>query len=198
MCVYMHVWETGVYRVFVLPPDWFKLVYFRSVTICVFSTSRSDVNLSSDAWAQNNSLVIGKMYWAVVLSNNRLLAYGYKKPLWASKLISQRWPGLCNVHIMSLLMRFEQMGNSVHVLSSHLTSCFNIKLMFPFWSYSIAHTEINPVLWPISLTQWTESGLHSCRNRFLNRRKYQRTEKGLNEIKCYFPGQNFHRFKPKT
>lgn len=39
-------------------------------------------------------------------------------------------PGLCNVHIKSLLMRFEDMGNSVHVLSSHLTSCYNIKPRF--------------------------------------------------------------------
>lgn len=69
----------------------------------------------------------------------------------ASSSVSKR-PGRCNMHIMSLLMTFEQMWNSVHISSSHLTSCSNILLVFPaeIVSYQSGHGS-DLFLWPSGL-----------------------------------------------
>lgn len=52
--------------------------------------------------------------------------------LWCyGTVASQLEKGICNVHVMLLLMSFELMGNSIHVLSSYLTSCYHVKFMLP-------------------------------------------------------------------
>lgn len=74
------------------------------------------------------------------------------------------------------------MGNSVHVLSSHLTSCYNIKLMFmQYCSHCNQSNALTYFSDPVD-QEWVTQLLESD----FDRRKYQWTETGLNEIKLCF------------